>query len=82
MISLPNLSYASSQRKETFAVVLPPFGQPTYFSWVGRLDDKTLTDAISASLVKMQEDGRMAVIQKKWFGQAVALPKTVPTPTV
>jgi polar amino acid transport system substrate-binding protein len=80
--SLPNLAYAASQRPDTFAVVLPPFGQPTYFSWVGRLDDKTLTDAISASLVKMQEDGRMAVIQKKWFGQAVALPKTVPTPTV
>jgi polar amino acid transport system substrate-binding protein len=80
--SLPNLAYAASQRSDTFAVVLPPFGQPTYFSWVGRLDDKTLTDAISASLVKMQEDGRMAVIQKKWFGQAVALPKTVPTPTV
>lgn len=80
--SLPNLAYAASQRPDTFAVVLPPFGQPTYFSWVGRLDDKTLTDAISASLVKMQEDGRMAVIQKKWFGQAVALPKTVPAPTV
>jgi len=80
--SLPNLAYAASQRKDTFAVVLPPFGQPTYFSWVGRLDDKSLTDAISASLVKQQDDGRMAAIQKKWFGQAVALPKTVPAPTV
>jgi polar amino acid transport system substrate-binding protein len=82
--SLPNLAYAASQRKDAFAVVLPPFGQPTYFSWVGRIapEDKSLTDAISASLVKMQEDGRMAVIQKKWFDQPVALPKTVPTPTV
>jgi polar amino acid transport system substrate-binding protein len=80
--SLPNLAYAASQRKDAFAVVLPPFGQATYFSWVGRLDDKSLTDAISASLVKQQEDGRMATIQKKWFGQALALPKTVPVPTV
>jgi polar amino acid transport system substrate-binding protein len=80
--SLPNLAYAASQRKDAFAVVLPPFGQATYFSWVGRLDDKSLTDAISASLVKQQEDGRMATIQKKWFGQALALPKTVPAPTV
>ena len=39
--SLPNLAYAAKQRADTFAVVTPPFGQPTYFSWVGRLDDKT-----------------------------------------
>ena len=80
--SLPNLAYAAAQRPDTFAVVTPPFGQPTYFSWVGRLDDKTLTDAISASLVKQQEDGRMATIQKKWFGQSFALPKTVPQPSL
>ena len=39
--SLPNLAYAAAQRSDTFAVVTPPFGQPTYFSWVGRLDDKS-----------------------------------------
>ncbi len=80
--SLPNLAYAASQRPQTFKVVLPPFGQPTYFSWVGRLDDKTLTDAISASLIRLQDNGKLAVIQKKWFGQAQALPKTVPMPSV
>jgi len=82
--SLPNLAYAAAQRSDTFAVVLPPFGQATYFSWVGRIapEDKSLTDAISAALVKMDNDGRMAAIQKKWFGQAVALPKTIPAPTV
>src|SRR5271166_1043450 len=81
--SLPNLAYAAAQRSDTFAVVLPPFGQPTYFSWVGRIapEDKSLTDAISAALVKMDNDGRMAAIQKKWFGQAVALPTTIPAPT-
>jgi polar amino acid transport system substrate-binding protein len=80
--SLPNLGYAASKRPETFAVVLPPFGKPSYYSWVGRLDDPSLTNAISAALVKMQEDGRLATIQKKWFGQTIALPKTVPEPTV
>jgi len=80
--SLPNLGYVISKRPETFAVVLPPFGKPAYYSWVGRLgpDDQPLTDAISAVLVKMQDDGRLAAIQKKWFGQAFALPKTVPAP--
>ncbi len=80
--SLPNLAYAAAKRPETFKVVMPPFGEPSYFSWVGRLDDKTLTDAISASLIRLQDTGKLAVIQKKWFGQAQALPKTVPAPKV
>lgn len=78
--SLPNLAYAASKRPDTFRLLLPPFGEPSYFSWVGRLDDTSLTDAISASLVKMDHDGRMAAIQKKWFGQVLPLPTTVPTP--
>lgn len=82
--SLPNLGYVVSKRADTFALVLPPFGKPSYYSWVGRLgaEDQPLTDAISAALVKMQDDGRLAAIQKKWFGQPIALPKTVPTPAV
>ena len=80
--SLPNLAYAAAQRPDTFAVVLPPFGQPTYFSWVGRLDDKTLLDAVNAALVKLEGDGTMAKIQKTWYGQTTDLPKTVPEPTI
>ena len=80
--SLPNLAYAAGQRPDSFALVLPPFGQPTYFSWVGRLEDKSLLDAINAAIVKLDDDGTMASIQKKWFGQTVALPKTVPEPTI
>ena len=78
--SLPNLAYAASQRSDTFSVVLPAFGTPTYFSWVGRLDDATLVDAINAALVKLEGDGTMAKIQKTWFGQSMELPKTVPAP--
>ncbi len=80
--SLPNLAYAASQRSDAFAVVLPPFGQATYFSWVGRLEDKTLLDAINAALVKLEGDGTVAAIQKKWFGQTMDLPKTVPEPAI
>ncbi len=80
--SLPNLAYAAAQRKETFAVVLPPFGKPSYFSWVGRPadDDKSLIEAVNAALVKIQKDGRLATIQKKWFGLSAELPTTVPEP--
>jgi polar amino acid transport system substrate-binding protein len=80
--SLPNLAYAAAQRPDTFAVVTPPFGEPTYFSWVARLDDKSLIDAINAAIVKLDGDGTMAKIQKTWFGQAVDLPKTVPEPSL
>ena len=80
--SLPNLAYAAAKRSDTFAVVLPPFGAPTYFSWVGRLDDKSLIDAVNAAIVKTESDGTMATIQKKWFGQTMDLPKTVPEPTI
>jgi polar amino acid transport system substrate-binding protein len=80
--SLPNLAYAAQQRSDTFAVVTPPFGQPTYFSWVGRLDDKTLIDAINAAILKVTANGTMAKIQKTWFGQTMDLPKTVPEPSI
>ncbi len=80
--SLPNLAYAAAQRPDTFAVVTPPFGEPTYFSWVGRLDDKSLIDAVNAALIKTQESGELAKYQKEWFGQAMALPKTVPEPKI
>jgi polar amino acid transport system substrate-binding protein len=80
--SLPNLAYAAQQRSDTFAVVTPPFGQPTYFSWVGRLDDKTLIDAVNEAILKVTADGTMAKIQKTWFGQTMDLPKTVPEPSI
>jgi polar amino acid transport system substrate-binding protein len=80
--SLPNLAYAAQQRPDAFAVVTPPFGQPTYFSWVGRLDDQTLIDAINAAILAVTADGTMAKIQKTWFGQTMDLPKTVPVPSI
>jgi polar amino acid transport system substrate-binding protein len=80
--SLPNLAYAAAQRTDTFAVVLPAFGAPTYFSWVARLDDKSLVDAINAAIIKVEADGTMTKIQQQWFGQTMDLPKTAPEPSI
>ena len=80
--SLPNLAYVVQQRSDTFAMVTPPFGSPTYFSWVGRLDDTTLIDALNAAILAVEADGTMAKIQKTWFGQTMDLPKTVPEPSI
>ncbi|ABC22096.1 extracellular solute-binding protein, family 3 [Rhodospirillum rubrum ATCC 11170] len=81
--SYPNLAYAAAQRPETFAVVLPPFGKTTYFSWVSRLGEKdaSLVEAVNAALLKLGEDGRMSAIHEKWFGKGVDLPKTIPEPS-
>jgi len=80
--SLPNIAYVAQQRPDTFAVVEPPFGQKSYFGYVGRKDDdhKSLMDAIDQALVKMKKDGRLAAMEKKWFGLAFDTPDTVPVP--
>ncbi len=80
--SLPNIAYVAAQRPDTFAVVEPPFGQKSYFGYVGRKDDdhKSLMDAIDQALVKMKNDGRLAALEKKWFGLVFDTPDTVPTP--
>lgn len=78
--SMPLLGYAATQRPETFALVTPPFGAPTYFAWVGRLgdDNKSLIEAVNAALLKMHDDGRLAAINEKWLGTAPELPVTMP----
>lgn len=77
--SYPNIAYVAAQRPETFALVEPPFGAKTYFGFPGRKDPeyKTLMDAIDAAILKMKADGRLAAMQKKWFGVAFDTPDSV-----
>ncbi|MGO3346364.1 MAG: transporter substrate-binding domain-containing protein [Marinomonas sp.] len=74
--SLPNIAYIASQHKN-FEVVLPPFGQEAYSGYVFRKDEgsKSLKEAINKIMIKMENDGRMAIIQKKWFGVEMDLPQ-------
>ena len=80
--SLPNVSYAALQRPEALEVVTPIFGASTYYGFIGRKgpEDASLIAAISSALQKIQADGRMAVIQKKWFGRTETLPAQMPEP--
>lgn len=74
--SLPNLLEAARQRPDVFEVVLPTFGPKTYFSWAGRKDDDSaaLNTLIDAELRKLSESGKLAELQKKWFGATMELP--------
>lgn len=82
--SLPNIVYVAQQRRNVFSVVRPPFGQKTYFGYIGRkdADSAPLLDAVDASILKMRADGRLAALQSKWFGEAFETPDAVPPPTV
>jgi polar amino acid transport system substrate-binding protein len=74
--SLANLVYLAKQRPKDFAVVLPPIGPKAYFGWFTRKEDSSapLIDAFNASLKKLQQSGKMAELQKKWFNVAMELP--------
>ncbi len=74
--SLPNLLEAARQRPDVFEVVLPTFGPKTYFSWAGRKDEDSaaLNTLIDAELRKLGESGKLAELQKKWFGATMELP--------
>lgn len=82
--SLPNISYVASQRSDTFEVVKPAFGLKSYFGYVARKDDDsaTLMAAITTAMLKVKADGRLAKIQKKWFGDSFDTPDAVPNPAL
>ena len=75
--SLPNLLEATRQRPDVFEVVPPTFGAKTYFSWAGRndADSASLNALIDAELVKLNKSGKLAELQKKWFGATMELPE-------
>ena len=82
--SLPNISFVAQQRSDTFEVVKPAFGIKSYFGYVARKDDDSakLMDAITAAMLKIKGDGRLAKIQKKWFGDSFDTPDSVPNPAL
>ncbi len=77
---MPLMGYASVQRPGLFEMVMPPFGDPKYFGWVGTggEDSKTLIAAINDAILKMHEDGRLKAINEKWLGTAPDLPTSMP----
>lgn len=73
-------NYTVLQRPGLFNVVLPTFDKPAYFSWVLRKgdEDTSFKVAVNNALLKIQQDGRMAALQQKWFGASTALPTSLP----
>lgn len=81
--TVPNLAPLVKERPDVFKIVMPPFGPPTYFAWAGRKDAEsaTLVQFFSDSIRKLNENGKMAELQKKWFGFTMDVPSDkVPEP--
>ena len=51
-------------------------GTDTWVSWAVRKEDTELSDYINSEIHKFKEDGTLAELQKKWFGEAVDLPES------
>jgi polar amino acid transport system substrate-binding protein len=49
-----------------------------YFGMAFRKEDAALRDFFNGQLTDMKKDGRLASLQKKWFGDTMATPNTIP----
>ena len=75
--SLPNLETIVKQFPNDYRII-GTIGPKSYFGWAFRKDDQALRDAVQKSIEKAAQDGTLAILQKKWFGEAYDLPKNVP----
>lgn len=73
--SLPNLLEAARQRPDVFEVV-GTFGPKAYFSWAGRKDQESasLNQFMDEQIRRLNKDGTLAELQRKWFGDVMDLP--------
>ena len=81
--ALPNLAPIVKERPDMFEIVQPVFGPETYYGWVGRknADSASLVQFFSDGIEKLQKNGKLTVLQQKWFGFTMDLPiGTLPIP--
>jgi polar amino acid transport system substrate-binding protein len=83
--TVPNLAPLVKKRPDVFAIVMPPFGPPSYFAWVGRKDagSASLVQFFSDGIAKLNKSGEMAKLQQKWFGFTMDVPSgKLPEPSL
>jgi len=69
MISLGLVAKKQADRFEIAGTV----GKPFYIGWATRAEDAPLRDAINIELKRMRDSGKLAELQKKWFGYTMDL---------
>jgi len=53
------------------------YGDKAYLSWATRKEDKELLEFLNKEILKLKSSGKLAELQKKWFGQTFDLPDTI-----
>lgn len=74
--SLPNLAPLVKERADVFEIVQPPFGPATYYAWAGRkdADSASLVQFFSDGIARLNQSGKLAELQRKWFGFEMPVP--------
>lgn len=83
--SMANLATLTKTRADTYALVPGAIGPKTYFAWVGRKDagSAPLVEFFNKGIAEAQRSGKMAELQKKWFGFTMETPvDKLPEPTL
>ncbi len=82
--SLTDIALVAKQRTDTFELVDPPFGPKSYLGSIisNNADHAALADAVQAAMLKIKADGRLAALQKKWFGATFDTPDAVTEPAL
>lgn len=72
---LPSNVLAVQMRKEPNVFkVIGDLGQPRLLAWVTNPKDKQIREFINQTFEEMRANGKLAELQKKWFGQTLQLP--------
>ncbi|HEX7386490.1 MAG TPA: transporter substrate-binding domain-containing protein [Castellaniella sp.] len=82
--SITNIAVVAKERPDTFALVKPSFGKRIYYAFMGHkgANSDSLIAAIDKVILDMHKDGRLAALQKKWFGTEMEVPTADFTPNV
>jgi polar amino acid transport system substrate-binding protein len=69
-----NLSAIVKKQPDTYELV-GTFGDKKWISWVTRTQDKELLDYLNSKILEMKASGKLAELQKKWFGYTMETPE-------
>ena len=72
--SAPNAAVLIKEKPTVFGLAGPVSKAQRYIAWVTRPGDDDLRARISAVIKGLRDDGKLAELQKKWFGFTMALP--------
>lgn len=58
--------------------IIGPIADTKYVSWVVRKEDEALLKFLNEEILKLKKNGKLAELQKKWFGTTWDLPDELP----